>query len=244
MIEATNVTGIVLCGGKGSRLDGRDKPLIELGSKTIIEHILDRLALQCDRILLSCTRNVALYETLNHEVVVDLDLEEGPLGGLNAALQSVTTEWVLTVPGDAPFVPQNLTTLLEKDAQKQGIAFPTADNQQHNLTMLMNRRRSNNLQTFYKNGGRAVKKWFLDEKIQSTNLDDYSVHFFNINTESQLAKASQLLASLNDSQSIKFYYFRSKVGFAKRSHRGTNSRAQKASPIAPTIDPKFGCYDY
>ena len=44
MIEATNVTGIVLCGGKGSRLDGRDKPLIELGSKTIVEHILDRLA--------------------------------------------------------------------------------------------------------------------------------------------------------------------------------------------------------
>ena len=118
MIEATNVTGIVLCGGKGSRLDGRDKPLIELGSKTIVEHILDRLALQCDRIILSCTRNVALYETLNHEVVVDLDIEEGPLGGLNAALQSVTTEWVLTVPGDAPFVPQNLTTLLEKDAQK------------------------------------------------------------------------------------------------------------------------------
>ena len=199
MIEATNVTGIVLCGGKGSRLGGRDKPLIELGSKTIVEHILDRLALQCDRIILSCTRNVALYETLNHEVVVDLDIEEGPLGGLNAALQSVTTEWVLTVPGDAPFVPQNLTTLLEKDAQKQGIAFPTVNNQQHNLTMLMDRRRSNNLQTFYKNGGRAVKKWFLDEKIQSTNLDDYSVHFFNINTESQLAKASQLLASLNDS---------------------------------------------
>lgn len=197
MIEAANVTGIILCGGKGSRLGGRDKPLIQLGTKTIVEHILGRLALQCDRIILSCTRNVALYEILNHKVVVDLDFEEGPLGGLNAALQYVTTEWALTLPGDAPFVPQNLTTLLGKDAQKQGIAFPTAGNQQHNLTMLMDQRRSTNLQAFYANGGRAVKKWFLDEKIQSTNLDDYSDHFFNINTESQLVKASRLLAKLN-----------------------------------------------
>ena len=197
MIRSTDVTGIILCGGKGSRLGGRDKPLIRLGEKYLVEHILGRLTSQCDQIILSCSRNVALYEALNYQVVVDKDLEEGPLGGLNTALESVTTEWVLTTPGDAPFLPNNVVALLSEDTQRHGIAFPFADNQQQNLTMLMNRERSASLQSFYNNGGRAVKKWVLEEGIKPTDLNAHSESFFNINTEQQLAQAIQLLEKID-----------------------------------------------
>ena len=85
MIKPADITALLLCGGKGARLGGQDKPLLSLGSDKIIDHLLTRLKPQTGEIIISCSRNVARYEAYEVRIVVAESPDEGPLGGLQSA---------------------------------------------------------------------------------------------------------------------------------------------------------------
>ncbi len=189
MIEAADITALLLCGGKGARLGGQDKPLLSLGSDKIIDHLLTRLKPQTGEIVISCSRNVARYEAYELRIVVDEAPDEGPLGGLQSAFKAVNTEWALTCPGDIPFLTSELVTRLSLDAERQGVAVPFADNERQNLCLLINRKRRNELVAFYAQGGRAVKRWLDIASIQSTDLSELGSSFFNVNTARELEEA-------------------------------------------------------
>lgn len=189
MIEAADITALLLCGGKGARLGGQDKPLLSLGSDKIIDHLLTRLKPQTGEIVISCSRNVARYEAYESRIVVDEAPDEGPLGGLQSAFKAVNTEWALTCPGDIPFLTSELVTRLSLDAERQGVAVPFADNERQNLCLLINRKRRNELVAFYAQGGRAVKRWLDIASIQSTDLSELGSSFFNVNTARELEEA-------------------------------------------------------
>ena len=189
MINAADITALLLCGGKGARLGGQDKPLLSLGSDKIIDHLLTRLKPQTGEIVISCSRNVARYEAYESRIVVDEAPDEGPLGGLQSAFKAVNTEWALTCPGDIPFLTSELVTRLSLDAERQGVAVPFADNERQNLCLLINRKRRNELVAFYAQGGRAVKRWLDIASIQSTDLSELGSSFFNVNTARELEEA-------------------------------------------------------
>ena len=189
MIAAADITALLLCGGKGARLGGQDKPLLSLGSDKIIDHLLTRLKPQTGEIVISCSRNVARYEAYESRIVVDEAPDEGPLGGLQSAFKAVNTEWALTCPGDIPFLTSELVTRLSLDAERQGVAVPFADNERQNLCLLINRKRRNELVAFYAQGGRAVKRWLDIASIQSTDLSELGSSFFNVNTARELEEA-------------------------------------------------------
>ena len=189
MIKTADITALLLCGGKGARLGGQDKPLLSLGSDKIINHLLTRLKPQTGEIVISCSRNVARYEAYESRIVVDEAPDEGPLGGLQSAFKAVNTEWALTCPGDIPFLTSELVTRLSLDAERQGVAVPFADNERQNLCLLINRKRRNELVAFYAQGGRAVKRWLDIASIQSTDLSELGSSFFNINTARELEEA-------------------------------------------------------
>ena len=189
MIKAADITALLLCGGKGARLGGQDKPLLSLGSDKIINHLLTRLKPQTGEIVISCSRNVARYEAYESRIVVDEAPDEGPLGGLQSAFKAVNTEWALTCPGDIPFLTSELVTRLSLDAERQGVAVPFADNERQNLCLLINRKRRNELVAFYAQGGRAVKRWLDIASIQSTDLSELGSSFFNVNTARELEEA-------------------------------------------------------
>ena len=189
MINAADITALLLCGGKGARLGGQDKPLLSLGSDKIIDHLLTRLKPQTGEIVISCSRNVARYEAYKVRIVVDESPDEGPLGGLQSAFKAVNTEWALTCPGDIPFLTRDLVTRLSLDAERQGVAVPFADNERQNLCLLINQERRNELVAFYVQGGRAVKRWLDIATIQSTDLSELGSSFFNVNTARELEEA-------------------------------------------------------
>lgn len=189
MIKAADITALLLCGGKGARLGGQDKPLLSLGSDKIIDHLLTRLKPQTGEVVISCSRNVARYEAYESRIVVDEAPDEGPLGGLQSAFKAVNTEWALTCPGDIPFLTSELVTRLSLDAERQGVAVPFADNERQNLCLLINRKRRNELVAFYAQGGRAVKRWLDIASIQSTDLSELGSSFFNVNTARELEEA-------------------------------------------------------
>ncbi|MCH2337142.1 MAG: NTP transferase domain-containing protein [Pseudomonadales bacterium] len=141
MISVADITAVLLCGGKGARLGGQDKPLLSLSQDKLIDHLLARLKPQAGKIIISCSRNVARYEAYGLKVIVDESPNEGPLGGLQSAFSAIDTEWALTCPGDIPFLTPSLVTRMRDDAERQGIAVPFADNERQNLCLLINQKR-------------------------------------------------------------------------------------------------------
>ena len=193
------VTGIILCGGKGSRLDGHDKPLLKLGKDRLVDHICERLENQVTEIIISCSRNVAIYEATHHRIAIDKELNQGPLAGLCEAFQLVETEWAFTTPGDVPFLSTDIISLLATDAREQGVGVPVVANARQNLCLLLNRDRMNQLVQFHAEGGQAVKHWLEAEEAKSTDLTNIEESFFNVNTEQELSIARARMAGMNTS---------------------------------------------
>lgn len=189
MIDKNDITGVILCGGRGARLSGLDKPLIELGNQRIVDCMIDRMREQVGDIILSCSRNVALYEAIGHRVVVDGEPSEGPLAGLHESFSYVETEWVLTTPGDIPFISRTLVDKLQMDAERRGVAVPVVQGQQQNLCLLLDTKHRESLTNFYLNGGRAVKQWLAQCEIPATESSELALDFLNVNTMYELKEA-------------------------------------------------------
>lgn len=195
VISRQDISAVVLCGGQGARLHGQDKPLISVESRRIIDYLLLQLEPQVDRILLSCSRNVALYEAIGHQVVVDSEPARGPLAGIVEAMQFVSTPWMLTVPGDVPFLPATLVAELSIDAEHQGVAVPLVAGQREHLFLLMNLARRRDLADFYEEGGIAVKYWLDKICVQPTDLSKLASCFLNVNTPANLTEMKQIVQS-------------------------------------------------
>lgn len=108
-----DITGLVLAGGRATRMGGSDKGLVEFGGRTLVERVLERLRPQVASLLISANRNVERYRALGAcPVLLDADdgLEPfpGPLAGMLAGLRAARTPWVAVVPCDAPFLPADL----------------------------------------------------------------------------------------------------------------------------------------
>ena len=176
-------------------MHGQDKPLISVESRRIIDFLLERLEPQVGRVLLSCSRNVALYEAIGHSVVVDSEPARGPLAGIVETMQSITSPWMLTVPGDVPFLPTTLASRLSEDAERQGAAVPVVDGQRENLFLLSNLARRQELAEFYEQGGIAVKYWLDQIGLQSTDLSDVASCFLNVNTPANLNELKHIIES-------------------------------------------------
>lgn len=110
--------GVVLSGGAGARVGGADKGLLPLRGKPLVEHVLERLRPQCDRLLIVANRH--LDEYARHAPVVHDQGRghAGPLAGLAAAFgfleanRHALPRWMLTVPVDCPDPPRDLAARL------------------------------------------------------------------------------------------------------------------------------------
>ena len=101
------VTGIVLCGGRGRRLQGADKPLMHWRGEALAAQVVRRLRPQVAGMLISANRNLDAYRRLAPVVADALPGHQGPLAGIAAALERCATPWAAVCPGDAPLIPRD-----------------------------------------------------------------------------------------------------------------------------------------
>jgi molybdopterin-guanine dinucleotide biosynthesis protein A len=110
--------GLVLAGGLARRMGGGDKALIRIGRETILERTLGRLSPQVDGVVLNANGDPARFASFGLPVVADSVPDfAGPLAGILAGLDWVAanrpgTDWVVSVPGDCPFLPHDLVAKL------------------------------------------------------------------------------------------------------------------------------------
>lgn len=120
--------GVILAGGAGVRVDGADKGLLTLSGRPLVEHVLDRLRPQCERILIVANRNLDAYAHYAPAIHDEGEGHAGPLAGLVAvfgflvANRHALPRWVLTVPVDCPDPPRGLATRLSAALTKNAAA--------------------------------------------------------------------------------------------------------------------------
>ncbi|MCB1865073.1 MAG: molybdenum cofactor guanylyltransferase [Chromatiales bacterium] len=110
-----DITGVILAGGRGTRMGGRDKGWVEYRGRPLVEHVLERITPQVDSVIISANRNIERYAALGHAVVNDGEFEyHGPLAGILSAAKAAATDWMFVVPVDAPLFSTNLAQQLAR----------------------------------------------------------------------------------------------------------------------------------
>ncbi len=92
------ITAVILAGGRGTRMGGVDKGLVDYQGQPMIEHILARITPQVDHVMINANRHIERYQTYGVPVITDEnDQFDGPLAGMQAALHHAATDWILSV---------------------------------------------------------------------------------------------------------------------------------------------------
>jgi len=195
-IDTDDITAVILAGGRGLRFEGQDKGLVKLNGKPMIEHILERLKPQIPAIIINANRNQERYKAYGLPVISDtLSNYQGPLAGIASALQSVQTQYILTLACDAPLLPLNYVAKMRKtlnDTQSQNAIVVAHDGKTlqtvHALIPVL---LLDSLQTYLTQGHRKVESWYADHNMQRADFSENAEAFENINTQTQHLKIEQ-----------------------------------------------------
>jgi molybdopterin-guanine dinucleotide biosynthesis protein A len=200
------ITGVILAGGRGSRMGGADKGMQNFNGVPLALHTLMRLSPQVGEVMINANRNLAAYESFGVPVWPDatgLGEYAGPLAGFLTGLERCETPYLLTVPCDTPLFPLDLVArmadaMAREDAEIAVAAAREEDGQlrPQPVFCLMPTRLLESLLRFTQGGGRKIDAWTAQHKTVVVPFDapgDDSRGFFNANT---LAELHQLEASL------------------------------------------------
>ena len=199
----TALLGVVLAGGKASRMGGGDKSLLPLAGRRIIDHVLERLQLQVSDLALNANGDPARFTEFGLPVVADSVSEfPGPLAGVLAGLDWAAeqgADHILTVAADTPFFPMDLRSRLEQARVLQAKPIALAATQgsgklyRHPTFGLWPVSLRDDLRQALATGMRKVVLWTDQHGVAEAlfSSDGYDP-FFNINTPEDLVKAEAM----------------------------------------------------
>lgn len=184
-----SITGIVLAGGKGRRMGGADKGLVEFLGKPLVSHVIQRLTPQVDEILISANREMETYAGLGFRVISD-DITDfaGPLAGLHKGMLEAKHPYVLTVPCDTPLLPMSLVNRLMRGllGQDADVAVAKTGLQSHPVFCLCRKSLLPHLEDFLQHDGHKFEAWYSSLEVAEVLFDDTPQAFININTREEL----------------------------------------------------------
>jgi len=202
-IVASEITGLVLAGGRGSRMGGVDKGLQNFNGTPLALHAVLRLGPQVGQVLVNANRNLAAYESFGVPVWPDgLADYAGPLAGFLTGLERCETPYLLTVPCDTPLFPLDLASrlaaaLASHEADIAMVSAPeTAGPPGASAALfpqpvfcLLRATLLDSLVRFTQGGGRKIDKWTAQHHTVLVPFDrpgDAADAFFNANTLAEL----------------------------------------------------------
>jgi molybdopterin-guanine dinucleotide biosynthesis protein A len=163
-ISKTKFSCIILAGGEGKRVDGRDKGLIHYQGKTLIQHVIDIVRQESDEIIISANRNIEEYKTYGYKVISDNNEQfRGPLAGIAASLPACQNDQVLIVPCDMPFLPDGLVETLSTGMKENGICIAESENHWQ-LVFLIDKSLLPSLQQSLRNNQLRLMQWLKSQQ--------------------------------------------------------------------------------
>lgn len=189
-IQSSDITGLLLAGGMGRRMGGVDKGLVALDGVPMASRVLERLRPQVGALMINANRNLDRWQDYGLPVVSDeIGGFSGPLAGVHAGLLACTTPWLLTVPCDSPFFPQDMARRLVAAiaATRATLAVPRCGGRLQPVFALLRREVLPSLEAYLQGGGRKIETWFDEIVWVPVDFDDTAA-FANINTPEELAE--------------------------------------------------------
>ena len=191
-INPEDITGLILAGGRATRMGGVDKGLQNHQGMPLALHALLRLQPQVGHLLINANRNLAAYEALGVPVWPDpLADYPGPLAGWLAGLEHCDTPYLLTVPCDTPGFPTDLAARLSAALAEQDADIAMAATledgrvQVQPVFCLLKTGLLESLVAYLHSGQRKIDRWTAQHRCATVVFEDTRA-FFNANTADEL----------------------------------------------------------
>ena len=190
--DTNQITGLILAGGRGSRMGNVDKGLQTFRSAPMILHVIMRLAPQTGTLMINANQNLGPYEGFGLPVWPDqMSGFEGPLAGLQTGLAHCETNYLVTAPCDSPFLPNDLVARLADALGDADLAVAVTDDgnrrQPHPVLCLIRSSLLPHLTLFLQEGGRKIDAWYKSLDFVEVVFTDEAA-FRNINTMEELRR--------------------------------------------------------
>lgn len=188
------VSGIILCGGQGRRMQGRDKGWIDVSGRPMIERVVDRFKPQVSELLINANRNIDQYRRFNLPILTDtITGYQGPLAGILSGLNVCENDYLACVPCDCPFFPLDLVARmvsLQAEADAEIVSVSDGD-RTHPVFALIHTKLKNSLEEYLNSGQRKIDRWYAQHCYQVLEYKHSAHCFANINTPEQLEKTNE-----------------------------------------------------
>lgn len=184
-LHSNKICTVIIAGGRGNRMQGQDKGLLEWQGKPMIEHILSSLSDEYQPIMINANRNIERYRQYGHDVITDTyENYQGPLVGILSAMQHCTQEYILCIPCDSPQLPQDLLPRLKQClAQHDATGAICYDGKRTQpLFALLACSLQTELKAFLDSGNRKVHSFFESINAAVCDFSDQPECFHNFNT--------------------------------------------------------------
>ena len=187
MNQCRGVIGVVLAGGRATRMGGKDKGLQELNGIPLWQHVATTLSKQVETIAISANRHIDIYRQSGYAVYPDgLSDYPGPLAGMLSIMQQADGEWFLFCPCDTPFIPSCLVERLAQQREDAPVVWVDDGERDHPTIALMNRTLIPQLQAYLAAGERRVMVFMRQSGGHSVDFSDLKSAFINVNTTEDL----------------------------------------------------------
>lgn len=208
MTHASEIAAVILAGGRGSRMDYQDKPLLKLHNKPLIEHVISRVSDQVETLAISVNHNSHLYDYLKLPIIPDYgNPYAGPLVGIYSAMRyfdrkqhETGVKYLACLAADVPLFPGNIIkSLYENLSRTQSqVACCVCGNQIQPLFSLWRLDTIDSLESAISRGIFGPKLIFPDLITTMVEIPDNNRgYFLNINTQEALLRAEKLIGTNN-----------------------------------------------
>lgn len=195
--QTMDIAGLILAGGRATRMGGRNKAEVELAGQTLLARTITRARPQVGRLLLNANRDPALFSQYGLPVLADTIGDHwGPLAGILAGLDHLREAWpqiawLASFPTDSPFFPETLVARLAEAISGHEIAMATSRGRPEPVFSLWPVSLAGELHGALSNGVRKVEDFARRYRLATVEFPGDA--FFNVNTPEDLQQAAKRL---------------------------------------------------
>ena len=195
------VTGVILAGGRATRMGGADKGLVPVNGRPMIAWVIDTLRLQVAEVLINANRNRDRYGEFGSRVIDDGDSEfRGPLAGMLSGMRAARTPWLAIVPCDSPLITSHLVERLYDAVMASGSRIAAAHDGERlqPVCALLACGLVDDLAGYLDDGERKIDRWYARHGYATVDFSDVATSFANINAPDDRRALEVALAERNE----------------------------------------------
>ncbi|MBD3184373.1 NTP transferase domain-containing protein [Candidatus Poribacteria bacterium] len=197
----SDITGIILAGGRGKRLGYRNKALLEIGGKQIIQRIIETLSEVTDRIMIM-TNFPEDFTHLEFPTFSDIIPNSGPLGGIYTGLKITKTQYNIILACDMPFIQPFILNKIIDNIEDYDIIVPVTPDGYHPTTAIYSKNCLDTIEKQIQSGHLKISSIFSQLKVKAIEFakihdDNNLLVFFNVNTHKDYMKAVDMVEKDN-----------------------------------------------